>query len=107
MPMRRSSTSADAEILTRWRPLPSALQRQRTEIKKYSSIRLSRIFIPQELIGAHPKAAIRQRNRWMVDQAELLIAYVYREYGGTYEMLKYAHRKGNIRIVNLANDIHA
>ena len=83
--------------------LHSGLNRDRD----YGEKRYDGIIIPQELIGAHPKAAIRQRNRWMVDQAELLIAYVYREYGGAYEMLKYARRKENIRIVNLANDIHA
>lgn len=60
------------------------------------------IIIPQELIGVHPKAAIHKRNRWMCDQAELLIAFVCRDFGGAYETLQYAERKGNIRIINLA-----
>ena len=60
------------------------------------------VLIPEELIGVHPKAAIHKRNRWMCDQAELLIAFVCRDFGGAYETLQYAERKGNIRIINLA-----
>ena len=60
------------------------------------------IIIPQELLGAHPKAAITKRNRWMCDQADCLIAYVERDFGGAYQTLKYAERKGGIRIINLA-----
>ena len=60
------------------------------------------IIIPQELLGVHPKAAILKRNRWMCDQSEQLIAFVCRDYGGAYQTLKYAERKGGIRIINLA-----
>ena len=62
------------------------------------------IIIPQELVGVHPKAAIQKRNRWMVDQAELMIAFVYRDYGGAFETLKYAKRKSAVRIINLAEE---
>lgn len=60
------------------------------------------IIIPQELLGVHPKSAIIRRNRWMVDQADLLLAFVCRDYGGAYQTLKYAERKGGIQIINLA-----
>ena len=61
------------------------------------------IIIPQELLGVHPKAAITKRNRWMVEQADCLIAFVQRDFGGAYQTLKYAERKGGIRIINLAD----
>ena len=60
------------------------------------------IIIPQELLGVHPKAAITKRNRWLVEQADCLIAFVQRDFGGAYQTLKYAERKGNIKIINLA-----
>ena len=72
--------------------------------KEYNEKLYDGIIIPQELIGVYPKAAIQKRNRWMVDQADLLLAYVYRDYGGAYETLKYAQRKGSIRIINLAEE---
>lgn len=62
------------------------------------------IIIPQEFMGVHPKAAITKRNRVMVDWANVLIAFVYRDFGGAYETLKYAKRKSGIRIVNLAEE---
>ena len=62
------------------------------------------IIVPQELMGVHPKAAITKRNRVMVDWSNVLIAFVYRDFGGAYEMLKYAKRKSDIRIFNLAEE---
>ncbi len=37
--------------------------------------------------------AIIKRNEWMVDKADVLIAYVTRSFGGAYKMLSYAKRK--------------
>lgn len=56
------------------------------------------------LEGVPPKFAISARNKWMVDSADLIIAYVSRPYGGAYKALKYARRK-NKHIINLA-DLH-
>ena len=71
--------------------------------KHYFTTEFDGIVIPEELAGVHPKAAIKKRNRLMVDWSDVLIAYVYREYGGAYEMLNYAKRQGDIRIINLAD----
>ena len=50
----------------------------------------------------HPKAAITKRNRWMVENAELLIAFVEEgRKGGAMTTLKYAHARG-LEIINLA-----
>ena len=45
--------------------------------------------------------AILKRNEWMVDEADLVIAYVIRERGGAYKSMRYAIRK-NKHIFNLA-----
>lgn len=51
----------------------------------------------------HFKAAITARNKWMVDNADLLIAFVENEEGGAYNTLKYAEKKG-VQIINLAEE---
>ena len=61
------------------------------------------IIIPQELLGVHPKAAITKRNRWMIQKADCLIAFVQRDFGGAYQTLNYAMKKG-IRIIKLAEN---
>ena len=47
------------------------------------------------------KFAINKRNEWMVDQSDFIIAYVCHSYGGAYQSLNYARRRGK-QIVNLA-----
>ena len=58
------------------------------------------IVIPDVIGKAHPKAAITLRNRWMVDAAYLVIAYIEHEEGGAYETVKYANTLGK-RVINL------
>lgn len=50
------------------------------------------IIIPDELAGIHYKAAIKARNRWMIDNSDIIVVYTVRDYGGAYEALKYAKR---------------
>ena len=40
-----------------------------------------------------PMYAIIKRNEWMVERADLIIAYVKYTYGGAYKTLNYAERK--------------
>ncbi len=47
-----------------------------------------------------PKFAITYRNRYMIDKADLVIAYINHEWGGAYKTYSYAKRKGK-RIINL------
>ena len=48
-----------------------------------------------------PKFAISKRNEWMISEADLVICYVRRDFGGAYKSLCYAKRK-NKRFINLA-----
>ena len=50
------------------------------------------IFIPDELAEIHPKAAIKYRNRWMIDHSDIVLIYTKRSYGGAYEARRYAER---------------
>lgn len=58
------------------------------------------IIIPENVYGAHPKSAITLKNRWMVEQSNLLIVYVERNKGGAFMAMKYAE-KLNKTIINL------
>ncbi len=58
------------------------------------------IFIPEEAGNAHPKGAIKKRNQWLVDNSDLLIAYVRCEKGGAAACLKMAE-KAEIEIVRI------
>ena len=49
------------------------------------------------------KFAIVKRNEWMIMNADLIIAYVNREYGGAYKALQFAKRKKR-RIINICAD---
>lgn len=51
------------------------------------------VIIPPELIGVHYKAAIKARNRWIIDNSDIVVVYTIRNYGGAYDALRYAERK--------------
>jgi len=52
-------------------------------------------------IKAHPKAAITSRNKWMVENSDLVLVYVKNSHGGAYKAMRYAE-KLNKRVINLA-----
>lgn len=52
------------------------------------------IVIPKELYGVHPKAAITERNRWMVTNTDVLVAYIRNESGGTAACVRMAEQLG-------------
>ena len=54
------------------------------------------VIIPDELADIHFKAAIKARNRWIVDHSDLVVAYIVREHGGAYEAVRYAQRESKI-----------
>ena len=49
------------------------------------------------------KAAITKRNEWMVDQSDMIIAFVTNDFGGAAATLRYAESKG-IEIMNIAEE---
>jgi hypothetical protein len=56
---------------------------------------------PEGLERCLPKFAIQRRNQWMIEHADLVIAYVERPIGGAAKALQYAEQRG-IRSINLA-----
>ena len=56
------------------------------------------IVIPDFLSEVHPKVAITKRNQWMAENCDIIITYVYRNFGGAYDAKKYAAKLGNVII---------
>ena len=73
--------------------------------KNYSKLELAKyyyddiIFPPIENVPR--KFAILKRNEWMVEEADLVIAYVKYSWGGAAKTLEYAKRK-KVPIINIS-----
>ena len=59
------------------------------------------IVIPEFLANSHPKGAILKRNKFIVEQCDLLICFVERRTGGAYSAMKYAQSLGK-KVINIA-----
>ena len=62
--------------------------------KAYYEQRYDSVYIPEDLADVHPKRAITMRNRWMVDNVDYVVSFVYRDFGGAHTALKYAQKLG-------------
>ena len=71
--------------------------------KEYYKIVYDDVVIPDAVAGAHPKSAIKKRNRWMAENSDFIIGFVYRDFGGAYDAIKYAHKLGK-QVFNLAEE---
>lgn len=66
----------------------------------YKKTRYDSILYP-EIEGKPKRYAITYRNKYMVEVADYVVAYVSHDWGGAYKTYKYAQRKGK-KIFNLA-----
>ena len=62
--------------------------------KDYYAALYDDIIIPDELAGIHPKAVIKARNRWIIENSDIVLIYTVRNFGGAYEAKRYAERNG-------------
>ena len=60
--------------------------------KEYYNYRYDDVMICEESELVHPKAAIKKRNCWMVDECDFVIGYIQRDHGGAYDAIQYAKR---------------
>ena len=57
------------------------------------------IIIPDELADIHPKAAIKARNRWIINNSDIVLIYTLRNYGGAYEAKRFAERNSKRLVI--------
>ena len=57
--------------------------------------------LPEGIEGVHPKYAISRRNKWMVNEACIVICYVSHPWGGAAQYVEMAARRKK-KIINIA-----
>lgn len=62
--------------------------------ENYKSYSESETCYPEGLEMAPMRFAISYRNKWMVNNSQYIVSYVKTKYGGSYQTLQYAKRKG-------------
>lgn len=67
--------------------------------REYYKTLYDEIIVP-DLGNPHHKRAITVRNRWIVENSDAVLAYVFRDFGGAYTMLKYAE-KSRVQDINI------
>lgn len=80
--------------------LPYMTNRINTD-REYYEKQFDEIILPLDSKSVHYKSAITLRNRWMIDHADIIIAYVNRNFGGAFTTLQYALKKKK-PVINLA-----
>lgn len=71
--------------------------------KSYYKNLYNSIMIPEELCNAHYKSSITKRNKWMIDNSDYVITYVFRNFGGAYSAMRHAQEKGKL-YMNIADN---
>ena len=54
--------------------------------------------LPEGIEKVHPRYAIPHRNNWMIDHSDYVIAYITHTFGGAYQAVERAKKKGKIMI---------
>ena len=73
---------------------------EQAKIKEMQSYGLCDTSIYPPIENVPLRFAISKRNEWMITNADLIIAYVNRSYGGAYKSLQVAKRKKK-KIINI------
>lgn len=57
---------------------------------------------PEGLESVHPRYAISWRNKWMIQESDVVVAYITHSWGGAAQFVEMAERKKK-RIINIAS----
>ena len=83
-------------LITPYMTLDHQMRYLNTQMAQYDGI------IYPEIEDKPLRFAISYRNKWMVEKADLVVAYVTHSFGGAYATYAYAERKGKL-IINIAD----
>lgn len=93
---KESHPNIDLILVTPYVTVEYQRNHLRYQEKKYDSI------LFPEIEDKPKRYAIVYRNRFMIEKADFVIAYVSHHWGGAYTMYRYGKRKGKV-IYNLAD----
>ena len=61
--------------------------------------------LPERIEVVHPRNAISWRNKWMVNESDIVVCYINRSWGGTAKYVEMATKKGKTKIENPAKPL--
>ncbi len=93
--LKQSYTGMELVYVTPYRSLSE--QRKIEELRRCGLCDTS-VYPPLEAIP--PRFAISKRNEWMMKQADVILVYVNRHYGGAYQSLRIAKSQKK-RVINI------
>lgn len=73
---------------------------QKQEYKLYDT---SETFLPEGIETVPKRYAIAWRNKWMVQESDVILGYITHSWGGASQSIAYAERQGK-EIINLFKD---
>ena len=76
---------------------------EQDKIRRMTELKLIDASVYPPIEGVPPRLAILKRNEWMIQNADLVIAYIDHEYGGAYKAYQYAKHK-NKKIINICDE---
>ncbi|MBE6693938.1 MAG: hypothetical protein E7589_04170 [Ruminococcaceae bacterium] len=80
---------------------PYITKAQQIKMKRWMNEKLYDSIVYPPLENVPKRFAISRRNEWMINESDLIIAYVQHPFGGAYKALEYAKKKKKLTI-NLA-----
>lgn len=73
-----------------------------TEKEEWNPYEYGETMLPEEIESVHPRYAISWRNKWMVNESDVVIAYITHSWGGAFRYVELAQKKGKA-IINIAD----
>lgn len=71
------------------------------EKEEWNPYEFGETMLPEGIESVHPRYAISWRNKWMVSEADVVIAYIAHSWGGAARYMEMAAKKGK-QIINIA-----
>lgn len=72
-----------------------------TEKEEWNPYEFRETMLPEGIESVHPRYAISWRNKWMVNESDIIIAYITHSWGGAARYTEMAAKKGK-QIINIA-----
>lgn len=70
--------------------------------EEWSAYEPMETFYPEGLESVHPRYAISWRNKWMIQESDVVVTYITHSWGGAAQFAELAERKHK-RVINIAS----
>lgn len=71
-----------------------ALAYMPSEKEEWNPYEFGETMLPEGIEGVHPRYAISWRNKWMVNESDMVIVYITHSWGGAARYVEMAEKKG-------------